>query len=305
MPRTQHILGAFLAAGAICFFVASGVAHAQEYLGTGLTVTADVVASGSEVASSPVPTPNPVTEGGGGGGAISERATVHFSGAAYPGATVTVTRDGVDARTTTADAAGSFAISFADLHPGTSVFSTYATDTSGRVSATASFPILVGTGVDVTVTGLTLSPTLAVSGTDGAVTFVGSSVPGSTVVIALAADPEERYVVQAGSDGAYAYTLPAGSVASGTYAAAAKTVLPAIETSYGRSMLVTIGATVAPSACSAIVGDLNCDGRVDETDFSILQYWYGRANPPASVDLNHDGAVTLADFSILAHDWTF
>jgi len=70
---------------------------------------------------------------------------------------------------------------------------------------------------------------------------------------------------------------------------------------------VTSGSVPATSACSKSKGDLNCDAKVNITDFSLLAYWYKRpltAQAIASgIDLNHDGKVTLADFSILAYYW--
>lgn len=51
-------------------------------------------------------------------------------------------------------------------------------------------------------------------------------------------------------------------------------------------------------------GDITGDSYVNLVDFSIVAYWYKRANPPVSVDLNADGKVDLIDFSIMAFNWT-
>ena len=48
--------------------------------------------------------------------------------------------------------------------------------------------------------------------------------------------------------------------------------------------------------------DLNCDGHVNLTDFSILMYWWKTAGPVG--DINLDGTVGLIDFSIMLYDWT-
>jgi len=48
--------------------------------------------------------------------------------------------------------------------------------------------------------------------------------------------------------------------------------------------------------------DLNHDGRVNITDFSILLYYWGTNN--ACADQNHDGTVDLTDFSIMMFYWT-
>jgi hypothetical protein len=59
------------------------------------------------------------------------------------------------------------------------------------------------------------------------------------------------------------------------------------------------GQTTTPS-------DLNRDGRINLTDFSILIFWWqtagGDSNPPA--DINGNGRVSLEDFSILLFNWT-
>lgn len=53
--------------------------------------------------------------------------------------------------------------------------------------------------------------------------------------------------------------------------------------------------------CDNSKGDLNCDNRVDLTDFSILLYYWGIFNETA--DINRDGNVNLVDFSIMMFYW--
>lgn len=61
----------------------------------------------------------------------------------------------------------------------------------------------------------------------------------------------------------------------------------------------------SPACQSANQADLNCDGKVDITDFSImLSYWHTSApykNP--RVDIKHNGKLDLSDFSILLYYW--
>jgi serine/threonine protein kinase len=59
--------------------------------------------------------------------------------------------------------------------------------------------------------------------------------------------------------------------------------------------------TVAPRATFS-QGDLNGDGKVNCTDFSILQAFYGTSNPAA--DINGDGKVDIQDFSIMSSHWS-
>jgi hypothetical protein len=56
---------------------------------------------------------------------------------------------------------------------------------------------------------------------------------------------------------------------------------------------------------NCIRSDLNCDGRVNLTDFSILLFYWNQANPAnARADINRSGVVDLTDFSIMLYDWT-
>ncbi len=50
--------------------------------------------------------------------------------------------------------------------------------------------------------------------------------------------------------------------------------------------------------------DLNCDGRVDIIDISILLYWFDKPNVSPKVDLNVDGRTDMTDLSILVYYWT-
>jgi len=50
--------------------------------------------------------------------------------------------------------------------------------------------------------------------------------------------------------------------------------------------------------------DLNCDGRVDIIDISILLYWFDKPNVSPKVDLNADGRTDMTDLSILVYYWT-
>lgn len=68
--------------------------------------------------------------------------------------------------------------------------------------------------------------------------------------------------------------------------------------------LTTAKPLGTPLDCSTRRADLNCDGRVNLTDFSILMYnWGGPKNNPRS-DINSDSKVNLTDFSILLYNWT-
>ena len=54
----------------------------------------------------------------------------------------------------------------------------------------------------------------------------------------------------------------------------------------------------------ALCSDFNGDGKVELIDFSILIFWFERADVPAAMDCNADGKADLVDFSIMAYYWT-
>ncbi len=58
------------------------------------------------------------------------------------------------------------------------------------------------------------------------------------------------------------------------------------------------------TGCGSLKADLNCDGRVNLTDLSILLYNWGNVKNNPRADINKDSKVNLVDFSILLYEWT-
>ncbi len=58
-----------------------------------------------------------------------------------------------------------------------------------------------------------------------------------------------------------------------------------------------------PESCRKVIADINCDGKVNLVDFSIMYYWFEKTPVPPRVDLNRDGRVNIFDFSIMAYYW--
>ena len=61
--------------------------------------------------------------------------------------------------------------------------------------------------------------------------------------------------------------------------------------------------STSPS-CRKIIADINCNGKINLVDFSIMYYWYEKKPVPLRVDLNGDGIVNIFDFSIMAYYWS-
>ena len=76
--------------------------------------------------------------------------------------------------------------------------------------------------------------------------------------------------------------------------------------SYGASIAFSVGDAnvLRPTTSNVGKADINGDSKVNLVDFSILDYWYHRANPPAKVLLDGGTSVDLTDFSIMAFHWT-
>jgi hypothetical protein len=71
------------------------------------------------------------------------------------------------------------------------------------------------------------------------------------------------------------------------------------------STIPRVSSSSIPRSANCSVADLNCDGRVNLIDLSILLSHYGQsvaANSP--YDLDHSGTVDFPDISILMYYWT-
>ena len=61
------------------------------------------------------------------------------------------------------------------------------------------------------------------------------------------------------------------------------------------------GGSFVSKTCK--VADINCDGSIEELDFSIMMSQWGQTGSALTADLNHDGIVDELDFSILMANW--
>jgi len=252
--------------------------------------------------------------GGGGGGAITTgRASVTFSGRAYPMSYVTVLKDGQETITTIAGPDAIFEVTLSGLSSGDFNFSLYGTDDAGRRSSLFTFPVYVTANTSTTVSGIFISPTLAVDKETVAqgdnLAIFGQTSPDSNVTIAVNSENSIFAQVSSDNDGVYLYNFDTSVLELGQHFTKSKSAVASTISSYSRSVGFVVGDISIPidgvetGVCGGIA-DLNCDGRVNLIDFSIEAYWYLRLSPPAQVDLNGDGGVDLVDFSIMAYYWT-
>lgn len=272
--------------------------------------------------------------GGGGGGGIGredgrgtgnllpypplpENPGVAFSGWAYPGADVVILKDGSDEGAIKAGSDAVFGAFLPDITQGVYTFGLWAEDNKGVRSETYSTTFWVDEGTQTVLSDIFLPPTLSASADSieigDLLELSGQSVPGSTVEVWLypgqGSDISEADALKAeavvDTYGSWALSLRTGSLpSSGDYSVSARaSISEEAKSDWGRPVSVKVGGEPAeeePGTCEG--ADLNQDGKVNITDFSILLYHWGSDNDCA--DQNNSGNVDLIDFSIMMYYWT-
>ncbi len=284
-----------------------------------VAIVSSVSVSASRAAAAPAPAPAPAPSptpsgggGGGGGGVVPPPITgVTLSGRAYPLSTVTVLKDSQIALTTIAGPDANFKVAVTGLSAGQYIFAVFGEDGSGRRSALFTFPILLTAGAATTISGIFISPTIAVDKSEikrgDSLAIFGQSVSRGVITIAVNSDQEIFVKTRADENGAYLYNFDTTPLNIGQHSTKSKAALDGAISPFSNLVSFAVGAKTIlirpPKKCPP-KGDLNNDCRVNLIDFSIMAYWYKRPRPPRIVDLNNSGKVNLVDFSILAYYWT-
>lgn len=275
----------------------------------------------------------PVTEGGGGGsggsgggggkgsgqpgiaGAGTEGeipfegdTDVIVRGNACPGATVTVLRDGEVERVIEADTDSAFTFTLTDQVPGITTFGFWSLDNNNRRSITYSATFQVIQNAATTLSGILIPPTVAVTPEKAppgsTVSFDGCAVP-DTKVQAFVDDNETPEVTLAAQSGDWTIVYNTTPLAVEQYHRVKANFVSPVNTELksGYSAVTSFYVGTRDTAeTSGITADLNKDGLVNLTDFSILLFNWNSAN--ATADINVDGTVSLPDFSIMLFYWT-
>lgn len=236
---------------------------------------------------------------------------VIINGYAFPGSTVSILVDGQFADDVRARNDGTFSITLDEIARGVYTFGIYATDDNEVRSSTFSTSFTVSGARGTTLSNINISPSIEVVPDPvdvGATAIVrGYTIPNASVTI------ENRNEKNNGSastlfatsdgDGFWQTELSTAGLSRGTYQIRAKgEQTDGVSTNFSDWNFYGIGE----QASVPINADLNRDGSVNLTDFSILLFWWGTdggvSDPPA--DINQDGNVSLTDFSILLFNWT-
>jgi len=173
------------------------------------------------------------------------------------------------------------------------------------------FPVSVTSGATTKVSGIFISPTIAVDKSEvkrgDNIAIFGQSAPQADIVVSVNSEEEFFDKTISDKEGIYLYNFDTTVLDYGSHNTKSKASIGnqlISSWSYLVSFKVGTKTVVVEPTKAPAKGDMNNDNRVNLVDFSITAYWYKRSSPPATVDLNSDGKIDLVDFSIMAYYWT-
>jgi cysteine-rich repeat protein len=251
----------------------------------------------------------PAGSGGGGssGGGLGD-TVLSVSGTSYPSRRVNFLIDSDSVGSAQADGSGRFTFE-TNVSDGTATLGIWVVDSASTRSITLNNTFDVTQAAVTNLNGIIVPPTIRVSSQNVSpgsfVTVSGQSVPNATVEV-LVDQKGPTFTTTTGPSGAWTLQLDTRGLSAAEHIIKARSITgtsPLVtRSSYSSSLQLFLGVAGRASTPS----DLNRDGSINLTDFSILIFWWGTAggdsDPPA--DINGNGRVSLEDFSILLFNWT-
>jgi len=245
---------------------------------------------------------------------------VVLKGWAYPNTDVVILKDGQEQGKALAGSDAEFGAFLEDLVQGVYTFSMWADDSAGRRSKTYSTTFWIDDGTQTTVSDIFLPPTIALRSNSvnvgTSVNVLGQTVPQADVEVWFYPKKDGNVLdseiikttAKADALGSWSALVGTNNLSNGSYLVKARARLGSSEdasvigdSDFGHTLDCEIGGAVeVESSCAG--ADLNGDGKVNITDFSILLYYWGTDNECA--DQNSNGTVDLIDFSIMMYYWT-
>lgn len=236
---------------------------------------------------------------------------VVITGYAFPRSRVSALVDGKQAGQATADTSGRYEITLEEIARGVYTFGVYALDAAQVRSSTFSTSFTVTGSRTTALSNINIAPSVKVSSdpvTAGqALTISGYALPGATITLENERDKSiasrKTFTATSDNSGAWSVVVDTNGLSNGTYKARARAAQDGgATTNFSSYLLYGVGE----SADRPTSADLNTDGKVNLTDFSILLFWWntdGGSSSP-SADINSDDRVNLTDFSIMLFNWT-
>lgn len=248
--------------------------------------------------------------GGGGGGSTKDLGATQVSvtGRGYPGQTVHVLLDAKEVGTVRADNTGSFDFA-TNASPGTVSMGFWSLDVNRVKSITYSTTFDVTQGAITNVNSVLIPPTLAVDkasfNAGETINLNGQTIPNTTVEVTIDAGAKILTAVS-GPNGVWNIPYNTTGLSNKNHTARARFIISGNGLTTQSSFSSTLQLSVGVGGQVATPSDLNRDGGINLTDFSILIFWWGKdgGNSDPKADINGNGNVGLEDFSILLFNWT-
>jgi len=227
-----------------------------------------------------------------------------------PQSFITFTEYGAVSGTAQSAPDGYFSHIFSGLIPGDHQVTFYSIDKNRLATSPISLSVYTPAYQEVTVTNQLLSPALMINknvfSPGENIIASGSAIPNGNITL-FTESPLRSYSTSANELGDWTYTI----TNTNTYYLGDYHIHALVQTETGLTSLnspsigfslATSTATSSGTACGNISrGDLNCDTKIDLTDFSIMMYYWGTNN--AAADMNRDQLVDITDFSIMMYYW--
>lgn len=234
-------------------------------------------------------------------------ASLTLSGFAAPGVLVFYEIDGSVVGTSVADGVGNFSKVLTGLFPGLRTVGIYYQDQEGFFTATVGFTQTLFSNTNHFVSNISIPPTIKVQYPTIAVgdsqTISGRATPNAQLTLFVHSHNNYQFVTSVGSNGLWSVTFDTDSypLEVGSHSANARQVATG---GYQSTDSDVVGFNVILT-CSPIPADINCDGKVNLVDFSILLFYWQQTNPAnPRADINGSNFVNLTDFSIMLYYWT-
>ncbi len=242
-------------------------------------------------------------------GAETENETkIVVRGKSYPQADVHILVDGAVIGIVKTDSKADFYFETTDISPGVANFGFWSEDVDGLKSTLLTLTFRVISGAVTNISGVYISPSINIDnksvkqGDD--VTIYGQTVPGSTIKVHI--NSIEEHIERADSEdsGRWQLVFNTEPLEEDFHTAKAYFEVESdenvIKSGFSKLVSFYVGREGGEMPCPE--GDLNHDGRVNITDFSILLYYWGTDD--LCSDQNQNGTVDLIDFSIVMYYWT-
>ncbi len=257
----------------------------------------------------------PITGGGGGsgpfvGGSLAPlpQTKVIINGKAYPDSNVRILKDGATFGIVRANNKGDFHFESVDISAGVFTFGFWAEDRAGLKSIAFTLTFRIVPNAVTTIYGAYLPPTISLDKRTvkkgEIVRMSGQTISEADVYVHVNSAEEIIKSASSTKEGMWSLlfdTKPLQEEEFHTAKALFKAIVSDnfIKSSFSQAISFYVGEKTPPKLKTA---DLNKDGKVNLTDFSILLFHWGTTNEIA--DINSDNKVNLADFSIMMYQWT-